>query len=196
MWLVVGLGNPGKQYCLNRHNIGFMVVDRLAAGLAAPPAKNEAKAEVCKFQWSGRPVLLVKPQSYMNLSGQSVRALMDYYKIEKSNLLVVHDDIDQQFPQMKLQRKRGAGGHNGIKSLIEQLGDNDFARLKIGVGRPSHPGHEVADYVLQNFSQEQLQYLDRVLDRAGDAVEAFIFKGFDKAAGLFNQKFDWPPRPE
>jgi PTH1 family peptidyl-tRNA hydrolase len=194
MWLIVGLGNPGTKYMLNRHNIGFMAVDRLAASLNAPSPKQQSKSELYKFQWDGRPVLLAKPQTYMNLSGESIRALVDFYKVEAANILVLHDDIDQSFPQMKFQKQRGHGGHNGIKSLVQHLGHNDFTRLKIGVGRPDNTSNiPVADYVLQDFSREEQSRLDLVLDRAAEAVECFVFEGFERASGQFNQKWPWPP---
>jgi PTH1 family peptidyl-tRNA hydrolase len=185
MWLIVGLGNPEARYLLTRHNIGFMAVDAMLGD--APPWKTEHQALTLKAKLDGQDVLFVKPQTYMNLSGQAVRALLDYYKIDLDHLLVIHDDIDQGLGAIRVQRNRGAGGHNGIKSITEHLNTQDYARLKLGVGRPSHPGQDVASYVLQNFSKDEMGQLPDFLHRAGDAVEAVCTRGWSQAANEFNR---------
>lgn len=190
MWLIVGLGNPGSKYTLTRHNIGFLAVDALARslGVETHAFKTEHKAQVVKLKIDDQDVILAKPQTYMNLSGESVVPLMNYYKITADKILVVHDEVDLPFGYMKLQKNRSAGGHNGVKSVIEQLGHQDYARLRLGVGRPSNPHVPVVDFVLQNFSNEEQQKLTDFLNHSGDAIESFIFDGFDRAAGRFNQK--------
>lgn len=188
MHLIVGLGNPGMKYALTRHNIGFLALDALAKSLGASLQREEHKALTVKFKLDGHDVILAKPQTFMNLSGESVVGLMQFYKIEPANLLVVHDDIDQPFSYIKLQKNRGPGGHNGIKSITELLGHQDYARLKLGVGRPANPHIPVVDYVLQNFDKSEQDKMIDFLNRAGDAIESFIFSGPEKTASLFNQK--------
>ncbi|MCC2679113.1 MAG: peptidyl-tRNA hydrolase [Pseudobdellovibrio sp.] len=186
MFLIVGLGNPGAKYSMNRHNIGFMVCDYWLKSLNGSDYKEESKALTKKFKIEDTEVLLVKPQTYMNLSGESVVPLMNYYKIPKENLLVIHDDIDLPFGTMKIQHNRGPGGQNGVKSISQQLGHNEYARLKMGVGRPSHPDFAVSDYVLGNFPKEEAVLLDQYLEKAADAIESFMFDGLSKASTKFN----------
>lgn len=186
MHLIVGLGNPGSKYAFNRHNIGFMACDYWLKSLNGSDYREEHKALTKKFKLNDYDVLLAKPQTYMNLSGESVVALMNFYKIPKENLLVIHDDIDLPFGTMKLQHNRGAGGQNGVKSISQLLGHNEYARLKMGVGRPSHPDFAVSDYVLGNFPKDEAAVLDRYLEAAADAVESFIFEGLNKASTKFN----------
>jgi PTH1 family peptidyl-tRNA hydrolase len=189
MWLVIGLGNPGSQYALTRHNIGFMAVDLLATGLGLHQWGQEHKAWTAKTKLEKEnhteQILLVKPQTYMNLSGTSVQALMAFYKIPLDHILVLQDDIDQPFGSMRFHKNRGHGGHNGIRNISELMG-SDYARLKLGVGRPLHPEMSVADYVLQKFSPEEQSKMPDFLNKAGDAVEAFIFDGLAKASTKFN----------
>lgn len=186
MHLIVGLGNPGTKYSMNRHNIGFMVCDYWLKSLNGADYREEHKALTRRFKINDHEVLLAKPQTYMNLSGESVVALMNFYKISKENLLVIHDDIDLAFGTMKLQHNRGAGGQNGVKSISQLLGHSEYTRLKMGVGRPPHPDFAVSDYVLGNFPKEEAQFLDQFLDKAADAVESFIFEGLNKASTKFN----------
>ena len=186
MHLVVGLGNPGTKYSMNRHNIGFMVCDYWLKSIGGSDYREEHKALTKKFKLNDIDVVLAKPQTYMNLSGESVVSLMNFYKIPKENLIVIHDDIDLPFGTMKIQHNRGAGGQNGVKSISQLLGHNEYARLKMGVGRPPHPDFAVADYVLGNFPKEEVQHLDQFLDKAADAVESFILEGLNKASTKFN----------
>lgn len=186
MWLVAGLGNPGAKYALTRHNIGFMAVDYLLRSLEAPSGKTDFKALVNKFKWDGHEIVTAQPQTYMNLSGESVRPLMDFYKISPENLIVVHDEIDIPFGEMRIHKNKSPGGHNGIKSVSEKLGTNDYLRLRLGVGRPPHPEMAVPDYVLQKFSETEMNALPEFLNRAADALEAIIFEGASKAATKFN----------
>ena len=188
MILIVGLGNPGAKYLMTRHNIGFLALDVFAKSIGSPPSREEHQAVTSKFQFEGHQVLLAKPKTFMNLSGESVQALMHFYKIEIQNLLVVHDDIDQAFGGIKFHKNRGTGGHNGIKSITEMLGTQDYARLKLGVGRPVHPGQEVASYVLENFGAGEQPDLADFLNAAADGVESFILNGLERSADRFNKK--------
>jgi PTH1 family peptidyl-tRNA hydrolase len=188
MWLIVGLGNPGPKYALTRHNIGFLAVDLFAQGLLqkAPVWQEEHKALTCKLKIEETPVLFAKPMTFMNKSGESVVPLLNYYKIPQENLLVVQDDIDQPYGGVRFHKNRGHGGHNGIRSITEQLGTPDYSRLKLGVGRPTHPEMDVADYVLGKFSAEEQTSLSEFLNKAGDAMECLIFDGLSKASTKFN----------
>ncbi len=186
MHLIVGLGNPGAKYSMNRHNIGFIACDYWLKSLNGSDYREEHKAYTKRFKIDGAEVLLAKPQTYMNNSGQSVVALMNFYKIPKENLLVAHDDIDLPFGTMKIQHNRGAGGQNGVKSISELLGHNEYSRLKLGVGRPPHPDFAVADYVLGNFPDEEAQLLDQYLQKSSAAIESFVLEGLNKASTKFN----------
>lgn len=186
LWLIVGLGNPGPEYAFTRHNVGFIAVDLWAQALGVTRWSSEAKAFVARAKWGNQDVLFVKPQTFMNRSGESVQPLLQYYKIPLEQLLVVHDELDFPFQTMKLQKNRGAGGHNGIKSISERLGTADYARMKIGIGRPPHPEMEVSAHVLGKFTPEEGQQLVGFLDWCGDAAECLLQQGFPKASSLFN----------
>lgn len=187
MWAVAGLGNPGTKYALTRHNIGFMAIDFFAQGVRAPSFQTEHNALTCRFKMEQESIILCKPQTYMNKSGSSVRPLMDFYKISLDNLIVIQDDIDLPFGKMRFHKNRGHGGHNGIRDISSVWASNDYIRLKLGVGRPAIPQMDIADYVLQNFSQEEQNQLPDFLNRAVDAVECLIFEGLQKASSKFNE---------
>lgn len=186
-WLIVGLGNPGPKYLLTRHNVGFICLDRYVDSLNLSGWSTQEKALLLKIKGQENELFLAKPQTYMNLSGESVQPLMAYYKIPLENLIVLHDEIDIPFGKLRIQKNRGAGGHNGLKSINERLGTQDYARIKIGVGRPPHPEMNVADYVLQNFSSEEQTQLPDFLDTVGDALDALITVGLDRASSNFNK---------
>ncbi len=186
MFLVVGLGNPGPQYALTRHNIGFLAIDLFAKSLNATTWKEEHRAFTCKMNIDGTQVLLAKPMTYMNNSGESVIPLLNFYKIPQENLIVAHDEIDIPFEAIRIQKNRGHAGHNGIRSISELLGSADYIRLKLGVGRPPHPEMKVSDFVLQKFSADEQDRLSDFLNKAGDGIESIIFDGVAKAAGKFN----------
>lgn len=188
MKLIVGLGNPGPRYKFTRHNIGYMLVDLLAYEAGVRAFKNELKAETAKVPIRGETVLLAKPQTFMNLSGDSVRALLDFYKVNLGDLLVIQDDIDQPLGQIRFHTRRGHGGHNGIRHLHQILGTDDYSRLKLGVGRPSHPGHDVADYVLADFSKNEEPQLQDTLALGHQAVEFWCENNTEKAANVFNSQ--------
>lgn len=201
MKLIVGLGNPGPKYALTRHNIGFMLIDVLAEAFGGSGArfKNEFKAETLKVQINGEQVLLCKPQTFMNLSGESVQPIVGMFKIPLSDVLVAHDEIDIPFGEMRFQSKRGAGGHNGIKSVHQMLGSDEYGRLRLGVGRPpvfvddsgekTRAVMEVHDYVLRPFSnEEQARLRDELFGEYVEAVEMWVAKGLQAAATQFNGK--------
>ena len=184
-YLLIGLGNPGREYRDNRHNIGFMLIDRLAVRLDARGMKLQSKAIVIGALYEGRKLILAKPQTYMNLSGQSAQGLLHFYKIPPENLIVAHDDLDLPLGTIRIRPGGGAGGQRGMASTIERLGTQDFPRLRLGIGRP--PGRmDPAAYVLQNFSRDDLLIVSETLDRAADAVLTFVTDGLNKAMNKFN----------
>lgn len=184
-FLLIGLGNPGREYKDTRHNIGFMLLDHLALRLDARGMKLQSKAIVISAHYEERKIVLAKPQTYMNLSGQSVQGLLHFYKIPPENLLVAHDDLDLPFGTIRIRPTGGPGGQRGMASTIEQLGTKDFPRLRLGIGRP--PGRmDAKDYVLQNFSRDDFKLLPDVLDRAADAALTFVTHGLNKAMNQFN----------
>jgi PTH1 family peptidyl-tRNA hydrolase len=187
MHLVVGLGNPGPQYADNRHNLGFMVVDELARRGRAGSPKTKFGAEILEATVAGNRVLLCKPQEYMNVSGQAVARVAGFWKINLTDTIVVHDELDVPFERMKLGAGGGPGGHNGIKSLISSLGDPGFTRVRVGIGRPA-PGRDAADYVLADFSRAETAVLPDVIARAADAVETIVKEGLTTAMNRFNGK--------
>jgi PTH1 family peptidyl-tRNA hydrolase len=184
-YLLIGLGNPGREYRDNRHNFGFMVMDRLIVRLNAQGMKMQLKAIVTSATYEGRKLLLAKPQTYMNLSGQSIQGLAHFYKVPVENILIAFDDLDLPFGTLRLRPGGGAGGQKGLASAIENLGTKEIARLRLGIGRP--PGRmDPADYVLQNFSRQEMKFLSEIVDRAADAALTFVVDGLDKAMNKYN----------
>jgi len=184
-FLIVGLGNPGKEYAHNRHNIGFIVLNQFANQNNQTFSRLEHQAFVLKIKAADANLILAKPQTYMNLSGQSVAPLFRYYKLPLSHLLVVYDDIDLPFGTIRLRPNGSSGGHKGIQSIIERLGTQEFPRLRIGIGRP--PGRkEAADYVLEDFSPHEKEQLPFITDRAIQAILDFIQYGLVEAMNRHN----------
>ncbi len=184
-FLLVGLGNPGREYRDSRHNVGFMLVDRLCVRLNARGMKMQSKAIVITTTYEEHKLILAKPQTYMNLSGQSVQGLAHFYKIPLTNLLVLSDDLDLPFGTIRIRARGGPGGQRGMSSIIERLGTQEFPRLRIGIGRP--PGRmDPADYVLQDFSEEEMKSLSEILDHAADAALEFVIHGLNAAMNKFN----------
>ncbi|MBK8419684.1 aminoacyl-tRNA hydrolase [Candidatus Villigracilis saccharophilus] len=184
-FLLVGFGNPGREYKDTRHNIGFMFIDRVAVALNARGMKLQSKAIVMSALYEERKVILAKPQTYMNLSGQSVQGLLHFYKLPPENLLVAHDDLDLPFGTLRIRPAGGPGGQRGMASTIEQLGTKEFPRLRLGIGRP--PGRmDPKDYVLQEFSRDDLKLLPEILDRAAEAALEFVIKGLNAAMNKYN----------
>lgn len=182
--LIVGLGNPGRKYQENRHNIGFMAINRLAEKHSIDLTRVQNKAVIGSGQIDGHAVILAKPQTFMNKSGDAVGPLAKYYKIEPSAILVVYDELDLPLGTLRLREAGGSGGHNGMKSIIQHLG-NDFPRLRLGIGRP--PGRmPPAAYVLQDFSVGERPIVDDLLDNAVQAIETFLAEGIDLAMTRHN----------
>lgn len=185
VYLVAGLGNPGREYRENRHNIGFMLVDRLCRELLITPGKVQAKAIIATGQYAGKKVILAKPQTYMNLSGQSIGGLMRFYKIHNDRLLVAYDELDLPLGTIRLRPGGGSSGQKGMASTIQQLGTQNFARLRLGIGRP--PGQmDPAAYVLQDFTRQEKDELEAVLNRAIKAALIFIESGLETAMNQYN----------
>ncbi|GAA2303459.1 aminoacyl-tRNA hydrolase [Glycomyces scopariae] len=186
--LVAGLGNPGPKYAANRHNVGFMVADALARRVGGKFAVvRKARAEVCEARLGvgGPRVILVKPMTFMNLSGDSVAPLAQYYGIAPESVIAVHDELDIPFGEIRIKRGGGEGGHNGLRSLSKSLGTKDYARVRFGVGRP--PGRQdAADFVLKDFAKAERPEVDLGIELAADAVEAIIEKGFVMAQNAVN----------
>lgn len=188
MYIIVGLGNPKKEYDNTRHNIGFDVIDTLADSNRIGMTEKKHKAVIGKGIVAGQKVILVKPQTYMNLSGESVRELVDYYKIDDtSELIVISDDISLDVGQLRIRKKGSAGGHNGLKNIILHLGHDSFHRIKMGVGeKPKN--FDLADYVLGHFSKEERVVMDESIKDACRAIEMMINDDTDKAMNLYNKK--------
>jgi len=184
-YLLIGLGNPGREYQTNRHNFGFMLIDRLAVRLGARGLKVQSKAIVTNANYEDRKLILAKPQTYMNLSGQSIQGLAHFYKLPLENMLVAYDDLDIPFGTIRMRPGGGPGGQKGVASTIERLGTKDFARLRLGIGRP--PGRmDPSAYVLQDFSRDETRSLSEILDRAADAALTFVLEGLNKAMNKYN----------
>lgn len=184
-FLFLGLGNPGRDYRKNRHNIGFMVLDRLAEELAVRPSRVQARAILGVGKINQSRVLLAKPQTFMNLSGKSAVSLVRFYKLPLEQVLVVHDDLDLPFGVLRLRPDGGPGGQKGLASVIQELGTQQFPRLRVGIGRP--PGQmEPAAYVLQDFAKDEQELLGIVLDRAVEALRLFVDQGLNQAMNQFN----------
>jgi len=184
-FLIAGLGNPGREYKDNRHNVGFMMIDRIAVRLNARGMKVQSKAIVMDARHEDKKLILAKPQTFMNLSGQSVQGLTHFYKVPLENLIILSDDLDIPFGTIRIRASGGPGGQRGLGSIIEKLGTKDIPRLRIGIGRP--PGRmDPAKYVLQNFSRDEVNELSSILDRGTEAVFAFVTDGLNKAMNEYN----------
>lgn len=188
MYIIAGLGNPTKEYENTRHNIGFMAIDALAEKYDIRVTDCKHKALIGKGTINGNKVVLVKPLTYMNLSGEAVRAVIDYYKVdEQSELIVIYDDISLDVGQLRIRKKGSAGGHNGIKNIIAHLGHDTFMRIKVGVGEKPK-GYDLADYVLGHFSKEELAVMGDSLERVNGAVNMMLEGEVDKAMNAYNKK--------
>lgn len=185
-WLVVCLGNVGGQYDNTRHNIGFEVADELAERKNVPIQKLKHRALTNTVELGGKKVLLMKPVTYMNLSGEAAGDAARFYKIPADHVLVVCDDVSLPAGKIRLRKGGSAGGHNGLKSLIQHLGTDQFPRVKIGVGQKPHPDYDMGDWVLGRFQGEDRKTMDAAVKRAADAVECFLKEGIDRAMNRFN----------
>ena len=184
--LIVGLGNPGPKYQWTRHNAGFMVLDRLShlAGIAV--TRKNFSGLCGEGSWQGERLVLLKPQTFMNLSGRSVAEALRFHKLSVEDLIVIHDDLDIPFGRVKLKEGGGHAGHNGLRSLSQELGSGAFLRVRVGIGRPIHG--DVANYVLSNFAPEEMAALPRLLDGVIDLLEMLVAEGLPKTMSLYNNK--------
>ena len=185
-WLIVGLGNPGEKYEDTRHNVGFQVIDELAERQGRPVQRLKFKALTGLLTISGEKALVMKPVTYMNLSGEAVRPAADFYKLPPERILVISDDVALAAGRLRIRAKGSAGGHNGLKSIIQHLGTDQFPRLRLGVGEKPHPDYDLADWVLGKFAGEDKKAMEAAVQRAADAVECLIQDGPDKAMNRFN----------
>lgn len=187
MYIIIGLGNPSREYQATRHNIGFDAITRISDDYRISLDFKKHKAICGKGMIGGERVVLAQPQTYMNLSGESVRELIDYYKLSNKDIIVIYDDISLDVGQLRLRKKGSAGGHNGIKNIISHLGTDEFMRIKVGVGdKPKN--WDLADYVLSRFPKEEEEIVRDSLKRASLACETIISKGIDVAMNLYNKK--------
>ena len=186
LYIIAGLGNPGKQYENTKHNVGFLTIDVLAEKLGIRVSKIKHKALTGEGFISGEKVILVKPQTYMNLSGESLRAACDFFKVDpEEGLIVIYDDISLAPGQLRVRKKGSAGGHNGIKNIIAQLGTQNFLRVKVGVGeKPA--GWDLADYVLGHFSKEEQVLMEEAFLRAADAASALLTEDVERVMNQYN----------
>ncbi|TFB21036.1 aminoacyl-tRNA hydrolase [Filobacillus milosensis] len=186
MKCIVGLGNPGFKYRKTRHNIGFMVVDHIASDHGWKLSKSGFESHYTVEHLNGEKIILIKPQTYMNLSGQAVKKVMDYYDLEPEDVVVIYDDLDLPTGKIRLRQKGGHGGHNGIRSIIEQIGTKEFNRIRFGIGRPEND-LPVVDYVLGKFPKATRKEVDVAIERSSHAVEDWMKKPFLEVMNTYNQ---------
>ena len=186
MKVVLGLGNPGKKYAQTRHNLGFLVVDRIAAENRVTVKRKKQDSLIGEWQTNGERVLLVKPQTFMNHSGEAARQLLRLFPFTAKDLIVIHDDLDLPFGRIRIRPRGGAGGHRGMVSILEALGEEGFFRVRVGIGRPP-TGVDPTDYVLEPFSREERAHLDQLVSRAAEAVGCLLEQGPQRAMEIFNR---------
>jgi len=184
-YLIAGLGNPGREYRETRHNVGYMLLDRLTVKLNARFTRLQSRALVASVNYQERKIILAKPQTFMNLSGQSVQGLIHFYKLPLENLLIAHDDLDLPVGTIRIRPDGGSAGQKGMTSILERLGTDEFARIRLGIGRP--PGQmQAPDYVLQDFSNADLTVISETLNRAAEAALTWVTDGLEAAMNRFN----------
>jgi PTH1 family peptidyl-tRNA hydrolase len=184
--LIIGLGNPGPKYQWTRHNAGFMVLDHLARIMGVAVAKKSFSGLFGDGEWCGERLLLLKPQTFMNLSGRSAAEALRFHKLTLSDLVVIHDDIDIPFGRVKIKEGGGHGGHNGLRSLMQELGGGEFVRVRIGVGRPAHG--DAADYVLANFSPGEMAGMPTLVDGVAELLGELLKNGLPRTMSLYNNR--------
>jgi len=185
-WLLVCLGNPGDKYENTRHNAGYMVADEIGSRKNIPIQKLKYKALTNTTELGGQKVLVMKPVTYMNLSGEAVRQAADFYKIPAERILVISDDTALAVGKLRIRKSGSAGGHNGLKNIIQQLGTDQFPRLRLGVGEKPHPDYDLANWVLGHFTGQDKKDMDASVSRAADAVECILSQGLDRAMNRYN----------
>lgn len=185
MYLIVGLGNPEQEYAKTRHNMGFDTINKIANKYKIDMNRTKFNAIYGIETINGQKVILVKPQTYMNLSGQAVREFVNFYKISKEEILVIYDDMDIEKGIMKIRKKGGAGNHNGMKSLIQELGTEEFARIRIGIGIPLYKDDKI-NYVIGRVSEEEYEILEKGVEKAALAIEEILKNGIDTAMNMYN----------
>jgi len=187
MKVIAGLGNPGREYAQTKHNVGFLMVDALAAHLGVTEWREKYDAFIARARIGSEAILLVKPQTYMNESGRAIAPLMNFYKLEADDLIVAHDDMDIPVGTIRIRKKGSSGGHNGIKSILAHLGDEHFARVRIGIGRPL-PGWTVVNHVLAPFPPEDAAKVSEAIHYLVPAIECIVTEDVDKAMNRYNPK--------
>ena len=185
MYLIIGLGNPEEEYSKTRHNMGFNTINKLAQKYNIKITKTKYEGLYETGEIEGQKVILIKPQTYMNLSGNCVKQFVDFYKVEKENVLVIYDDMDIEPGTIKIRTKGSAGGHNGMKSIVQMLGTEEFPRIRIGIGRPEHNGDEI-NYVIGAIPKEEIPKLEEGTEKAKEAIIEILKNGIDKAMNKFN----------
>jgi PTH1 family peptidyl-tRNA hydrolase len=187
VFLVIGLGNPGRQYLKHRHNVGFMLLDRFADVLSTRFSRLQASALIAQGNFEDSKVILAKPQTYMNLSGRAVRGLVRYHKVPLEKIIIAHDDLDLPLGTIRIRPDGGSGGQKGLVSVLEYLGTDQFPRMRMGIGRP--PGQmQAPDYVLQNFNSGEMTHIDVMLSKAVEALEEWIMHGLEACMNKYNIK--------
>ena len=187
-WIIAGLGNPGDRYVMTRHNVGFRVTERLEDRLGLRCSRARFHAMVGQGSHAGQQILLMRPQTFLNLSGEAVAEAAQFYKVPPERCLIIFDDISLPPGRLRIRRDGSAGGHNGIKSIIAQLGSQAFPRVKVGVGDKPHPDYDLADWVLSTFSAQEQKLLEPALDRAAGAALEIVAHGVEQAANEYNGK--------
>jgi PTH1 family peptidyl-tRNA hydrolase len=187
LYIVAGLGNPGDLYKYTRHNVGFLAIDKLAEKLGVQVNRLKFKSLIGETNIKGEKVILVKPQTYMNNSGEAIRDIVNFYKVDPANLIVIVDDIDIDFASLRIKKKGSAGSHNGLKSVIYQLISDNFPRVKIGIGKKL-PQQDLADFVLSKFSKDEKEDIEKTIERASDSVLELIENGVESAMNKYNGK--------
>jgi PTH1 family peptidyl-tRNA hydrolase len=188
---IVGLGNPGVRYQWTRHNIGFLVVDRLANNHHILISTKRFQTRYGTGWIDSHKVILAKPMTFMNQSGESVKKAVNFFQADMGDLIVIHDDLDLPFGRLRFKRRGGDGGHQGVRSIIERMGGNNFLRLKVGIGRPPR-GMEPAEYVLSSFDETQQPYLDGILNQAAEALVVMLSEGVERATNRYQKKVTLP----
>ena len=186
MYIIIGLGNPGKKYESTRHNIGFEVLDYMAREFDMPIVKSKFKALIAEGRIKGEKVILVKPQTFMNLSGESVMSIVKYYDLDLENVIVVYDDIDTELGKIRIRKKGSGGTHNGMRNIISLLGKDNFPRVRVGIGQPVNK--PLVDYVLERFTKTEIGYMEDAVINASKSILTILKEDVDKAMNEFNKK--------